>query len=102
MLAMICLGLAALIVGTVVLVALMGWGGPLRLVQRIGLLGVAGGMAWAGPGRWAGEPLGLGDLVLLASLLGFLISTFGPALLAHADAADGAADGRVSWPRRAR
>lgn len=94
---LLCIGilLAALIVAVIVLVVFMGWVDHLSLAQRLGLTTIAAGLLWAGPGRAMKLEPGLGDVILLAGLLIFLLATFGREICRRADALDGAADGRL-------
>lgn len=88
--------LAAAVVLMVFLIALLGWGGRIRTLERVGLCMMAAGLLWAGPARFLGQPAGLGDLMFLAGLLTLLWAIYGRAVWNRADALDGQADGRVN------
>lgn len=91
----VSVALAAVVVLMIAAVALLGWGGVLSQAQRLGLAGIAAGIAWAGPGRALGRGPGLGDLLMLLGLVVYLAATYGPALFHKADSLDGVTDGRI-------
>lgn len=91
--------LAAAVVAVVVLIALLGWGGQLSLRRRLCLALIGAGIVWAGPARFLGHPAGMGDLMLLAGLLGLLVDLHGPSLWKKANGLDGRIDGRVDLQR---
>lgn len=95
MMEILCIAAAFAIVSLIVAVALFDWGGALNRWQRRGLLALAGGLAWAGPARFLGEPPSMGDLLFLVGLLTYLCATYGPTLYRKADLLDGTADGKV-------
>lgn len=84
---------AAVLVATVCLL-LLGWGGLFTRAQRLGLALFAGGMVLAAIPRFMGQPPSWGDLLMLAGLCLFFVTTYGPKILRHADALDGQVDGR--------
>lgn len=90
------------IVGVVVMAALVGWGGAMTTLQRLGLCGLAAGLVGAGVDRALQRPVGLFDVLFLAALLLYLLASYGPAIARRADAFDGAVDGRLTLhrPRR--
>ena len=94
MIAWLCVIVAAGVVGAVVLLVL-GWGGRLSTWERAGLCAIAGGLAWAGPQRAHGPPLGLGDLLMIVGVAVYLGAVYGRALMTHADKLDGTEDGKV-------
>jgi len=85
---------AAALVGMVCLL-LVGWGGLLSRLQRLGLALFAAGMVLAAIPRFMGRPPGWGDLAMLAGLVLFFAVTYGPKILRHIDGLDGAIDGRA-------
>lgn len=89
----VVLGLA--IVSMVVLIALMGWGGPVGRVQRVSLCVMAAGLAWAGPARLFGQPPGVGDLMFVGAICVHLATVYGPSIWRKAAALDGTDDGRL-------
>lgn len=91
--------IAIAVVSLVVLVAILGWGGAVSQPQRIGLCAMAAGLLWAGPARALGMGVGLGDVLFLAGLLGYLVATYGKALFSHIDGLDGQRDGKIGAPR---
>lgn len=92
----IAAGLAgAVTVGVICLAAVMGWGRMTRF-QRWGLIWLAAGLVGAAADRALRRPVGLFDVLMLGGVAVYLVSTYGPAIWQRADAADGAADGRVS------
>ena len=94
--------IAAVVVGMIVLIALFGWGGMMKRLERIGLFMTGAGLLWAGPVRLLGGGVGLGDLIFVLGLGLHLWALYGPALWRRADALDGKADGRVIFtPSRA-
>jgi hypothetical protein len=95
MIATIGILLAVLAVHLVVLVALFGWAGEVPRAQKVGLCMIAAGLVWAGPGRFSGAPIGLGDLLMLTGILTYGIAVYGKQLKQHFDEADGSLDGRV-------
>jgi len=96
-------GLAgAVIVALVVLAAVMGWGGQMSRTLRLGLCAMAAGLVGAGVGRAMQAPVGWFDVLFLGGLVVYLGRSYGAAILSHADACDGAADGRLNFHRRAR
>ena len=94
MIAWLCVIVAAGVVGAVVLLVL-GWGGRLTALQRAGLCAFAAGLAWAGPQRALGRPLGLGDLLMIVGVAVYLGAVYGRALMTHADKLDGTEDGKI-------
>lgn len=90
--------IAAAVVGMIVLIALLGWGGMMKRLERIGLFMTGAGLLWAGPVRMLGGAVSLGDLIFVLGLGLHLWALYGPALCRRADALDGAADGRVAFP----
>lgn len=92
---------AVAIVAVVVAVALLGWAGRLSRLERVGLCILAAGLLWAGPTRFLAKPgPGLPDLVFLVGVALLLGATYGRAVVAHLDALDGRADGRLAGRRR--
>lgn len=85
------LAAAAVLVATVCLL-LLGWGGLFTRAQRLGLALFAGGMVLAAIPRFLGQPPSWGDLLMLAGLCLFFVTTYGPKILRHADALDGQVD----------
>ncbi len=85
------------VVATIVLAAVLGWGGIMSLAQRLGLCAVAAGLIGAGVGRAAQAPVGWFDTLFLGGLAIYLAATYGPGIWRRADAADGREDGRVRW-----
>ena len=85
---------AAILVVTVCLL-LVGWGGLLTRLQRLGLAMFASGLVLAAIPRFNGHPPGLGDVLMLAGLVLFFGATYGPKILCHVDGLDGAVDGRA-------
>lgn len=73
------------IVGIVVLVSLMGWGGKVHWLQRLTLCAIAAGLVWAGPGRMFNWAVGTGDLLFLAGIAGYFLITYGPLIWTRAD-----------------
>lgn len=94
----VVVGLA--IVSMVVLIALMGWGGPVGRVQRISLCVMAAGLAWAGPARLFGQPPGVGDLMFVGAICVHLATVYGPSIWRRAAALDGTDDGRIDFSAR--
>lgn len=92
--------LAAGLVAIVMLSAVLGWGGPMTTAQRLGLCATAAGLVGAGIGRAMQGPVGWFDVLFLAGLVLYLGATYGRAIRARADAADGAPDGHIRMPRR--
>ena len=93
---LIAAGLAGgVIVGVICLAAVMGWGQMTRF-QRWGLIWLAAGLVGAAADRALQRPVGLFDVLMLSGVAVYLVATYGPAIWQRADAADGAADGRVS------
>lgn len=88
-----------LIVATIALAAVLGWGGPMTLVQRVGLCGAAAGLVGAGIGRAIQAPVGWFDALFMAGWAAYLVASYGPAFWRRADAADGREDGLVRWGR---
>lgn len=95
MIALISALVATAIVGGVLLVGLFDRRSPMSRSQRIGWCLIGGGLVWAGPARFLGQPAGLPDLAFLLGVLIVLLSLHGPALSAKADALDGRVDGRL-------
>lgn len=94
--------IAAAVVGMIVLIALMGWGGMMKRLERIGLFLMGAGLLWAGPVRLLGGGVGPGDLLFVLGLFLHLWALYGPSLWLRADAVDGKVDGKVlSFPRSA-
>lgn len=87
--------IAAVVVGMIVLIALLGWGGMMKRLERIGLFMTGAGLLWAGPVRLLGGGVSLGDLIFVLGLLLHLWALYGPALRLRADAIDGTVDGKV-------
>lgn len=92
---------AGAVVGLVTLAAVMGWGGAMTTLQRLGLCATAAGLVGAGAGRAAQSPVGWFDVLFLAGLALYLGRTYGPAIWRRADAVDGLADGVIRFPKRA-
>ena len=93
--------IASAVVGMIVLIALMGWGGMMKRLERIGLFMMGAGLAWAGPVRLLGGAVSPGDLIFVLGLLLHLWALYGPALRLRADAMDGTVDGKVlNFPPR--
>lgn len=88
------------VAGLVILAAVVGWGGPMTTLQRLGLCGMAAGLVGAGMDRVLQQPVGWFDVLFLAGLGLYLARTYGPAILKRADALDGAVDGRLHFPTR--
>ena len=99
MIAALSFVLAATVVAMIVIIALTGWGGPLHCARRVGLTMVGAGLLWAGPGRFAGQPPGLGDLLMLSGLVLHLGAVYGPRLWQRVDRLDGRPDGRLRLRR---
>lgn len=76
---------------------LVGWGGLLSRLQRLGLALFAAGMVMAAIPRFLGHAPGWGDLAMLAGLFLFFAVTYGPQILRHIDGLDGAIDGRAHF-----
>jgi len=89
----------SVVVLTIVLAAVLGWGGVMSLAHRLGLCAVAAGLVGAGIGRATQAPVGWFDALFVAGLAVYLVASYGPAIRRRADAADGAEDGRVRWGR---
>jgi drug/metabolite transporter (DMT)-like permease len=87
---------AAIVVGTVVLAAVMGWGERVTRCQRIGLCVSVAGLVLAAPARLYGHGPGLGDLMFLSGFAAYLLARHGRAILKRADRLDGVEDGRIS------
>lgn len=85
---------AALVIGTVCLL-LLGWGGLLGFIQRLGLALFAAGLVLAAIPRFTGRPPGWGDLIMLAGLALYFCATYGPRILRHVDGLDGAVDNHI-------
>ena len=98
MIVVLCALIAAVLVGLVVLL-LIGWGGLLTRLQRLGLSTMASGLVLAAVPRLAGNGPGLGDLLFLGGIVLFLGATYLPAIWRHVDGLDGAVDGRIGRPR---
>ncbi len=97
---LILAGLAAVaVVGIIVLAAALGWGGKMSRTCRLGLCTMAAGLVGAGVGRATQAPVGWFDVLFLIGLALYLARSYGPAIVHHADAADGAVDGRFDFPR---
>ena len=96
MIAVISALAAGVIVLTVILTAHFGWGGRVSLLERVALTLMAAGLALAGPERFLGRGVGLGDLMFLTGLALHLLRLYGPAMWRKADSLDGAIDGRVT------
>lgn len=97
---LILAGLAGFaVVGIVVLAAALGWGGEMSRTLRFGLCAMAAGLVGAGVSRAMQAPVGWFDVLFLVGLVVYLARSYGPAIIHHADAADGAADGRFDFPR---
>lgn len=97
MIAVLSVALGIAVVVMVVLISLMGWGGPVGRVQRISLLVAATGLTWAGPARLFGHPPGAGDLMFVGGIVVHLATVYGPAIWRRAAALDGVDDGRLEW-----
>lgn len=95
MIALLSATIAAAVVAGVLLVALLDRRTPMPRGERLGWCMVAGGLVWAGPARFLGQPAGLGDLLFLAGVLVVLLAVHGAAMLKKADALDGRVDGRI-------
>lgn len=94
-------GLAgALVVGFIVLAAVMGWGGAMTAVQKVGLCATAAGLVGAAISRALQQPIGWFDVLFLVGLAVYLARTYGPAILKRADECDGVADGQLHFPTR--
>ena len=91
--------LAAVDVAVIVAVAALGWGGPLSLGRRLGLVTIAGGIVWAAPARAFAGSVGVGDALLFAGFLLYLIDAHGLRLWRSIDGLDGAVDGRIGCRR---
>jgi len=91
--------LAAANVAVIVLVAVLGWGGALSLAKRLGLSTLAAGIVWAAPARAIAGAVCLGDVMVWAGLLAYLLDAHGRRIFQTVDALDGASDGRVGRPR---
>lgn len=74
---------------------LLGWGGLLSLLQRVGLATFAAGLLLAAIPRFQGRPPGWADVVMLAGLALYLGATYAPRIIQHIDGLDGASDGRL-------
>lgn len=92
-------GLVAALIVAVVILLMIGWGERLSCTQRVGLCAMTAGLTWAGPARFLGHPAGLADLLFVAGILVSLLATHGRAIWRHADALDGAVDGRIGRRR---
>ncbi|ATC34180.1 hypothetical protein CA606_18595 [Caulobacter vibrioides] len=74
---------------------LMGWGGLLTLLQRIGIAMFAAGFVLAAIPRFQGQAPGWGDVIMLAGLALYFGTTYAPKILQHVDGLDGRVDGRI-------
>ena len=74
---------------------LLGWGGLLTLMQRIGIAGFAAGFVLAAIPRFQGRPPGWGDFIMLAGLVLYFGTTYAPKIIQHVDGLDGQVDGRI-------
>ena len=100
-LALILAGMAGtLIIGFIVLAAVLGWGGAMTTLQRLGLCATAAGLVGAAISRTMQQPVGWFDVLFLAGLGLYLARTYGPAVLKRADACDGVPDGQIHFPTR--
>lgn len=78
-------GLIATLVIALVIALMLGHGGRLSCLQRVGVCAMAAGLVWAGPARFLGYPPGLGDLLFVAGLAVHLTAIYGPAIRKRAD-----------------
>lgn len=101
MLAQILSMLAAVVLLATVCCLLIGWGGLLDSLQRVGLASFGAGLVLAAIPRFQGQPPGWGDLFMLAGLALYFCATYLPRILQHIDGLDGAQDGRL-WGRPGR
>lgn len=90
-LSMIAVGILVL----TVCLLLVGWGGLLSRLQRLGLAMFASGLVLAAIPRFTGHPPGLGDVLMLTGLVLFFAATYGPKILQHVDGMDGVIDNSV-------
>jgi hypothetical protein len=90
---------AAATLGAIVCLLLLGWGGLLTRLQRLGLALFVAGMVLAAIPRFMGLPPSWGDFTMLAGLALYFGATYAPKILAHVDGLDGQIDGRLGRPR---
>lgn len=98
MIALAAAGVGAVVIALLLVVAVVGWTGPVSRVERAGLLVTVAGLCWAGPARYLGEPPGLGDILFLVGLALLVWARHGAAVFGALDRLDGAADGRIGRP----
>lgn len=88
-------GLAAGVVGVILLAAVAGWGERVTRWQKRGLLLTAAGLMIGAYDRLLGRPVGMGDVAFMGGLLLYLVARHGKHILKRADRFDGVADGRL-------
>lgn len=88
-----------MVVAVIVMAAVLGWGGRIGVLQRVSLCSLAAGLVGAAADRALQRPVGWFDVLFLIGLALYLARSYGPAIVHHADAADGAVDGRFDFPR---
>lgn len=94
--------LAAGLLLVIVCLLLLGWGGLLTLMQRIGIAAFAAGLVLAAIPRFQGKPPGWGDFIFLAGLVLYFGTTYAPKIWTRVDGLDGKIDGRIGGPREPR
>lgn len=95
MIALASAGLAACVIGVVLMIVLFDRRTAPPRAQRVGLSMMAGGLLWAAPSRMLGGSPGLGDLIFLLGLLVLLLALYGGHLVRRVDGLDGRHDGRL-------
>lgn len=102
MLAQLLSILTAGVLLVVLCLLLLGWGGLLTLLQRVGIATFACGFVLAAIPRFLGRPPGWGDFIMLAGLVLYFGTTYAPKIIQHVDGLDGIVDGRLGRPREPR
>lgn len=82
-------GLAAAVVGVILLAAVAGWGARVTRWQERGLLITAVGIVIGAYDRLLSRPVGIGDVALFGGLLLYLVARHGKHILRRADHFDG-------------
>lgn len=67
---------ALALIGSLVVVAVLGWGGSLPKWERAGLCVATSGLVMAIPGRFYGFAPGIADLMFMSGLLLYVVARF--------------------------